>query len=185
HHGAVRGQAGRHARSGCVLAGDLAAPGERILHGAHGDPRDQARRSHRGARAALRSRRIPHLLPRRRAVRPRHAALGGAAARRAGHRPLVADGDRMVDRGELHGAGDAAVKPGSCAKPVAGYDVRVLDEDGKEVAAGVTGNIVIRLPLPPGCLPTLWKNDDGYVRSYLSRYPGYYLTADAGYKDAD
>jgi len=63
--------------------------------------------------------------------------------------------------------------------------VRVLDEDGKEVAAGVTGNIVIRLPLPPGCLPTLWKNDDGYVRSYLSRYPGYYLTADAGYKDAD
>src|SRR5207244_11218674 len=70
-------------------------------------------------------------------------------------------------------------------KPVVGYDVRVLDEDGKEVAAGVTGNIVIRLPLPPGCLPTLWKNDDGYVRSYLSRYPGYYLTADAGYKDAD
>src|SRR5207247_693331 len=48
-----------------------------------------------------------------------------------------------------------------------------------------TGNIVIRLPLPPGCLLTLWKNDDGYVRSYLSRYPGYYLTADAGYKDAD
>src|SRR5207244_1111310 len=77
------------------------------------------------------------------------------------------------------------VKPGSCAKAVAGYDVRVLDEDGKEVAAGVTGNIVIRLPLPPGCLPTLWQNDDGYVRSYLSRYPGYYLTADAGYKDAD
>ncbi len=83
------------------------------------------------------------------------------------------------------GLGMLPVKPGSCGKPVAGYDVRVLDEDGKEVAAGVTGNIVIRLPLPPGCLPTLWKNDDGYVRSYLSRYPGYYLTADAGYKDAD
>src|SRR2546422_766388 len=83
------------------------------------------------------------------------------------------------------GLGMLPVKPGSCAKPVAGYDVRVLDEDGKEVAAGVSGNIVIRLPLPPGCLPTLWKNDDGYVRSYLSRYPGYYLTADAGYKDDD
>ncbi|PYO40233.1 MAG: propionyl-CoA synthetase, partial [Gemmatimonadetes bacterium] len=83
------------------------------------------------------------------------------------------------------GLGMLPVKPGSCAKPVAGYDVRVLDEDGKEVAAGVTGNIVIRLPLPPGCLPTLWQNDDGYVRSYLSRYPGYYLTADAGYKDDD
>jgi propionyl-CoA synthetase len=83
------------------------------------------------------------------------------------------------------GLGMLPVKPGSCAKPVAGYDVRVLDEDGKEVAAGVTGNIVIRLPLPPGCLPTLWENDDGYVRAYMSRYPGYYLTADAGYKDDD
>src|SRR2546421_717606 len=87
--------------------------------------------------------------------------------------------------GNCVGLGMLPVKPGSCAKAVAGYDVRVLGEDGKEVAAGVTGNIVIRLPLPPGCLPTLWKNDDGYVRSYLSRYPGYYLTADAGYKDAD
>src|SRR5256886_12962794 len=77
------------------------------------------------------------------------------------------------------------VKPGSCAKAVAGYDVRVLGEDGHELPAGETGNIVIRLPLPPGCLPTLWSNDEGYVRSYVSRYPGYYLTADAGYKDED
>jgi propionyl-CoA synthetase len=83
------------------------------------------------------------------------------------------------------GLGMLAVKPGSCAKAVAGYDVRVLGEDGRELPAGETGNIVIRLPLPPGCLPTLWSNDEGYVRSYVSRYPGYYLTADAGYKDAD
>jgi len=83
------------------------------------------------------------------------------------------------------GLGMLPVKPGSCAKAVAGYDVRVLGEDGQELPAGHTGNIVIRLPLPPGCLPTLWSNDEGYVRSYLSRYPGYYLTADAGYKDAD
>jgi len=83
------------------------------------------------------------------------------------------------------GLGMLPVKPGSCAKPVAGYDVRVLGEDGRELAAGETGNIVIRLPLPPGCLPTLWNNDDGYVQAYMSRYPGYYLTADAGYKDAD
>src|SRR5438132_1669437 len=82
------------------------------------------------------------------------------------------------------GLGMLPVKPGSCAKPVAGYDVRVLGEDGRELAAGETGNIVIRLPLPPGCLPTLWNNDDGYVQAYMSRYPGYYLTADAGYKDA-
>src|SRR5256886_10232231 len=77
------------------------------------------------------------------------------------------------------------VKPGSCAKAVVGYDVRVRGEDGQELPSGQTGNIVIRLPLPPGCLPTLWHNDEGYVRSYVSRYPGYYLTADAGYKDAD
>ena len=83
------------------------------------------------------------------------------------------------------GLGMLPVKPGSCAKAVAGYDVRVLGEDGQELPAGHTGNIVIRLPLPPGCLPTLWSNDEGYVSSYLSRYPGYYLTADAGYKDAD
>ena len=83
------------------------------------------------------------------------------------------------------GLGMLPVKPGSCAKAVAGYDVRVLGEDGPELPAGETGNIVIRLPLPPGCLPTLWNNDEGYVRSYMSRYPGYYLTADAGYKDED
>ena len=83
------------------------------------------------------------------------------------------------------GLGMLPVKPGSCTKAVAGYDVRILGEDGRELPAAQTGNIAIRLPLPPGCLPTLWNNDEGYVRSYLSRYPGYYLTADAGYKDED
>src|SRR6266704_1205515 len=77
------------------------------------------------------------------------------------------------------------VKPGSCAKPVPGYDVRVLSDDGQEVPSGQIGNIVIRLPLPPGCLPTLWNNDAGYQQSYLNTYPGYYQTADAGYKDED
>lgn len=77
------------------------------------------------------------------------------------------------------------VKPGSCTKPVPGYDVRVLDEGGHDVAAGQTGSIVVKLPLPPGCLPTLWNNDAGYQESYLNSYPGYYTTADAGYKDED
>ena len=77
------------------------------------------------------------------------------------------------------------VKPGSCTKPVPGYDVRVLSENGQETPAGQIGNIVIKLPLPPGCLPTLWNNDAGFQKSYLSAYPGYYLTADAGYKDED
>jgi propionyl-CoA synthetase len=77
------------------------------------------------------------------------------------------------------------VKPGSCGKAVPGYEVRVLDDAGKEVSNNQTGNIVIKLPLPPGCLPTLWNNDAAYLQSYLDSYPGYYKTADAGYKDDD
>jgi propionyl-CoA synthetase len=77
------------------------------------------------------------------------------------------------------------VKPGSCTRPVPGYDVRVLDDHGRELPAGETGNIVIQLPLPPGCLPTLWNDDAGFERSYLRAYPGFYQTSDAGYKDAD
>ncbi len=77
------------------------------------------------------------------------------------------------------------VKPGSPTVAVPGYDIRVLDDDGAEVAAGDIGAIVVKLPLPPGCLPTLWQADERYIESYLSRYPGYYLTSDAGYKDDD
>jgi propionyl-CoA synthetase len=83
------------------------------------------------------------------------------------------------------GLGLLPVKPGSCAVPVPGYDVRVLTDEGAEARPGETGNVVIRLPLPPGCLPTLWNNERAYEASYLSAYPGYYLTADAGYKDED
>jgi propionyl-CoA synthetase len=77
------------------------------------------------------------------------------------------------------------VKPGSCAVPVPGYDVRVLSDEGTEARAGESGNVVIKLPLPPGCSPTLWNNDRGYEETYLRAYPGYYLTADAGFKDED
>ncbi len=77
------------------------------------------------------------------------------------------------------------IKPGSCGKEVPGYDVRVLNDDGVEVPASQIGNIAIKLPLAPGCLPTLWNNDAAYVRQYLEAYPGYYKTADAGYKDED
>ena len=83
------------------------------------------------------------------------------------------------------GLGMLPVKPGSCTKPVPGYDVRALSDDGRELAAGQIGNMAIKLPLPPGCLPTLWNNDEGFQKSYLSQYSGYYLTADAGYKDED
>lgn len=77
------------------------------------------------------------------------------------------------------------VKPGSCTKPMPGYDIHVFDDAGKDLPAGTIGDIVVRLPLPPGCLTTLWDNDGGYVETYLSRYPGYYLTADAGYIDQE
>ena len=83
------------------------------------------------------------------------------------------------------GLGDLPVKPGSCGLAVPGFDVRVLDEAGNEVAAGETGSVAIKTPLPPGCLPTLWNNDDGFVDTYLTAFPGYYSTADAGFKDED
>jgi propionyl-CoA synthetase len=77
------------------------------------------------------------------------------------------------------------VKPGSCTKPVPGYDVHVLDAKGAATSPGETGNIVVRLPLPPGCFITLWQNDNDFVKTYFSAYPGYYLTSDAGYVDSD
>ncbi len=77
------------------------------------------------------------------------------------------------------------VKPGSPTVAMPGYDVRVLSEDGAEMPDGEMGNIVIKLPMPPSCLPTLWGNDQRFIDSYLSKYPGYYLTGDAGYRDRD
>jgi propionyl-CoA synthetase len=83
------------------------------------------------------------------------------------------------------GLGMLPVKPGSCTKPVPGYDVRFLDDSGREVPNGQLGNVVIRLPLPPGCLPSLWNADSEYEKWYLRPYPGYYKTADAGFRDED
>lgn len=77
------------------------------------------------------------------------------------------------------------VKPGSPTRAVPGYDVRILDEAGDPVPPDTMGNIAIKLPLPPGCLPTLWGNDARFREAYLSTFPGYYLTGDAGYMDED
>jgi len=77
------------------------------------------------------------------------------------------------------------VKSGSPTRAVAGYDVQVLDEDGNQMPEGDIGAIVVKLPLPPGTLPTLWNADQRYKDSYLKRYDGYYLTGDAGFKDED
>ena len=83
------------------------------------------------------------------------------------------------------GLGPQPVKPGSPTKPVPGYDVRILDDDGRELPPGASGHIALRLPLPPGCLPTLWNDDAGFERAYLARFPGYYATGDGGSLDGD
>jgi propionyl-CoA synthetase len=77
------------------------------------------------------------------------------------------------------------VKEGSPTKPAPGWDLAVLGPDRKPVAPGEIGALVSKLPLPPGSLPTLWNNDEGFIRSYLKDFPGYYQTADAGFIDPD
>jgi len=77
------------------------------------------------------------------------------------------------------------VKEGSPTKPAPGWNVQVLDADNQPVKAGEIGALVVKLPLPPGSLPTLWNNDERFIESYLEEFPGYYKTADAGFIDAD
>jgi propionyl-CoA synthetase len=87
--------------------------------------------------------------------------------------------------GNPMGLGQLPVKHGSPTVAMPGYDVRIVDEAAREVAPNRMGSIVIKLPLPPGCLPTLWQADDRFRESYLAEFPGHYKTADAGFKDDD
>jgi propionyl-CoA synthetase len=77
------------------------------------------------------------------------------------------------------------VKPGSSTKPVPGFDVQILDASGKPVEAGQEGLVAVRLPLPPGTLPTLWQAEERFLQSYINVLPGYYFTSDGGYIDED
>lgn len=83
------------------------------------------------------------------------------------------------------GLGLLPVKHGSPGVPMPGHDVRVVDDAGHEVERGTLGNVVIKLPLAPGCLPTLWHADERFREAYLDEFPGYYKTADAGFVDED
>ena len=83
------------------------------------------------------------------------------------------------------GLGALPVKHGSPTVPMPGYDLQVLDEKAKPVARGTTGTLAIKLPLPPGCLPTLWNNDARFRTGYISDFPGYYSTSDAGFIDEE
>ena len=78
-----------------------------------------------------------------------------------------------------------STKAGSATKPVPGFDVRILDDNGNACAANEQGNIVVKLPLPPGCLPTVWNNHPRFLAGYLQRFPGFYLCGDGGYFDDD
>jgi len=77
-----------------------------------------------------------------------------------------------------------APRAGSAGHPVPGYDVQILDEAGQPVPIGTTGLVAVRLPLPPGCLPTLWQDEARFCSAYLDTFPGYYLSGDGGYQDA-
>lgn len=87
--------------------------------------------------------------------------------------------------GNPMGLGQLPVKHGSPTVPMPGYQVDVVDEAAKPVGPNTMGSIVIKLPMPPGCLPTLWNQDDLFKEAYLTEFPGYYKTSDAGYKDED
>lgn len=85
----------------------------------------------------------------------------------------------------LRGLEPTPIKPGSPSFPVPGYDIQILDPASRQVPAGSEGDIAIKLPLPPGTLPTLWGDDDRYISSYLSDHPGYYTSGDGGFFDED
>ena len=83
------------------------------------------------------------------------------------------------------GLGMLPVKLGSPGVPMPGYRIEILDDSGHHLPAGTLGNVLVKLPLPPGCLPTLWNADQRFHDAYLAEFPGYYKTADAGYLDED
>ncbi|WP_417223306.1 propionyl-CoA synthetase [Amphritea sp.] len=87
--------------------------------------------------------------------------------------------------GNLTGIEMLEPKPGSSTVPVSGFNIQILDHEGNELPNGEQGNIAIKLPLPPSCLPTVWGDFERFRTGYLSEFPGYYCSGDGGYKDDD
>lgn len=83
------------------------------------------------------------------------------------------------------GVGLNSIKPGSASFPVFGFDIQILGENGEPLSANEEGVVAVKLPLPPGCLPTLWQDTPRFKNSYLSQYEGYYFSGDGGYVDDD
>ncbi len=87
--------------------------------------------------------------------------------------------------GIMRGIASLPPKAGAAGLPVCGYDIQILSEDGEILPPGKEGYVTVKLPLPPGCLPGLWKNEERFVAGYLSHFKGYYQTGDGGYRDED
>ena len=125
--------------------------------------------------------------PRSRPERPTMAAMSRSRwqppAKRCCQRSSVKPGWPIA--ANPRGLEPMPIKPGSPTVAMPGYDVQVLDENGAPVGPGEEGNICLKLPLPPGTLPTLWNDDHRYVDSYLSVFNGFYTTGDGGSIDAD
>lgn len=85
----------------------------------------------------------------------------------------------------LAGVNLIPVKPGSAGKPNFGFDIRIISQEHEFMPPNQEGAVVIQLPLPPGCLPGLWNDNERFINSYLSEYPGYYFSGDGGYRDED
>ena len=183
---ALRGQAGRHARRRRVLARHRGVRRRLPLHRADRVPRHQEGRLDGVQGRRPRPLALPGPLPRGGAARPRHLRVGLGRARQAGHRQLVADRDRVADRRQPQGDRAAADQAGLAdRRRCRATTCRCSTARASRSTPGVEGAICIKLPMPPGTLPTLWGDDDRYVSSYLSAYPGYYLTGDGGYLDED
>ncbi|MFH2125010.1 MAG: AMP-binding protein, partial [Pseudomonadota bacterium] len=87
--------------------------------------------------------------------------------------------------GNFRGIELLPIKPGSATKPAPGFDVKILSPESQELGPDTPGVVAVKLPLPPACLPTLWKNDERFLQSYLKPFPGYYFTGDEGFMDSD
>ena len=187
HDRALRGQAGRHAGRRAVLAGRRRARREEHVHRARrrsGRSRRRTRRASTRAKYDLSALRVP--VPGRRAARPGDLPLGVGPAGHPGDRPLVADRDRLADRrqpGRHRAAADQARLADPAAARLGRAGPRRRREAGR--ADGTDGAIVVKLPMPPGSLPTLWNDDERFVSSYMSAFDGYYLTGDGGRIDDD
>ena len=182
----LRGQAGRHARRRRVLAPDRAARRGVAVHRAHRLPRHQEGRPE--GRASSRNTTCRNSA--------RCSWPASAPIRRPSNGRRKCCNVPVIDHwwqtetgwciaGNPVGLGALPVRYGSACVPMPGYAIDIVDEANKVQPANKIGSIVVKLPLPPACFPTLWQQDERFKESYLAEFPGYYKTADAGYKDDD